>query len=66
MNRYVKKGYSGIEFSVGNNYVIAESEEKIKVTKRDQQIKDIKDGIVKFMERNFFPASFEPIKLSIS
>jgi replication factor A1 len=46
ISRYVKKGYSGVEVSVGNNDVLAESEEKIEVTKKVQQIKDIKDGMV--------------------
>jgi replication factor A1 len=42
----VKYGYSGIEIHVGNNDVLAESKEKIEVTKTVQKIKDIKDGMV--------------------
>ena len=42
---YVKRGYSGIEVNVGNNDILTESEEQIKVTKMVQQIKDIKDGM---------------------
>jgi len=45
LSGYVKRGYSGIEIHVGNNDVLTESEEQIEVTKRVQQIKDIKDGM---------------------
>jgi replication factor A1 len=42
---YVRKGSSGAEVHVGNKDVIAESKEKIEVTERVQQIKDINDGM---------------------
>ncbi len=42
---YAKQGYSGVEINVGNNGVLAESEEEIEVTASTQKIKDIKDGM---------------------
>jgi replication factor A1 len=42
---YAKQGYSGVEVNVGNNGVLAESEEEIDVTVSSQKIKDIKDGM---------------------
>ena len=42
---YAKQGYSGVEVNVGNNGVLAESEEEIEVTASTQKIKDIKDGM---------------------
>jgi replication factor A1 len=45
LSGYVKRGYSGIEIHVGNNDILTESEEQIEVTKRVQQIKDIKNDM---------------------
>ena len=42
---YAKQGYSGVEVNVGNNGVLAESEEEIDVAANNQKIKDIKDGM---------------------
>lgn len=42
---YAKQGYSGVEVNVGNNGVLAESEEEIDVAASNQKIKDIKDGM---------------------
>jgi replication factor A1 len=42
---YAKQGYSGVEVNVGNNGVLAESEEEIDVAASSQKIKDIKDGM---------------------
>lgn len=42
---YAKQGYSGVEVNVGNNGVIAESEEEIDVAASSQKIKDVKDGM---------------------
>lgn len=42
---YAKQGYSGVEVNIGNNGVLAESEEEIEVTASTQKIKDIKDGM---------------------
>ncbi len=42
---YAKQGYSGVEVNVGNNGVLAESEEDIDVAANNQKIKDIKDGM---------------------
>lgn len=42
---YAKQGYSGVEINVGNNGVLAESEEEIDVAANNQKIKDIKDGM---------------------
>ncbi|WP_292374758.1 OB-fold nucleic acid binding domain-containing protein [Methanosarcina sp. UBA411] len=42
---YAKQGYSGVEINVGNNGVLAESEEEIEVAASTQKIKDIKDGM---------------------
>ncbi|RXA18715.1 replication factor A [Methanosarcina sp. MSH10X1] len=42
---YVKQGYSGVEVNVGNNGVLAESEEEIDVAASSQKIKDVKDGM---------------------
>lgn len=42
---YAKQGYSGVEVNVGNNGVLAESEEEIEVIASTQKIKDIKDGM---------------------
>lgn len=42
---YAKQGYSGVEINVGNNGVLAESEEEIDVAPSNQKIKDIKDGM---------------------
>jgi replication factor A1 len=42
---YAKQGYSGVEINVGNNGVLAESEEEIDVAASSQKIKDIKDGM---------------------
>ena len=42
---YAKQGYSGIEVNVGNNGVLAESEEEIDVVASTRKIKDIKDGM---------------------
>lgn len=42
---YAKQGYSGVEINVGNNGVLAESEEDIDVAANNQKIKDIKDGM---------------------
>ncbi|MGB9941274.1 OB-fold nucleic acid binding domain-containing protein [Methanosarcina sp.] len=42
---YAKQGYSGVEVNVGNNGVLAESEEEIDVTASSQKIKDVKDGM---------------------
>ncbi|MCQ1536766.1 replication factor A [Methanosarcina sp. KYL-1] len=43
---YAKQGYSGVEVNIGNNGVLAESEEEIEeVAASSQQIKDIKDGM---------------------
>lgn len=42
---YAKQGYSGVEVNIGNNGVLAESEEEVDVTASNQKIKDIKDGM---------------------
>jgi replication factor A1 len=42
---YAKQGYSGVEVNVGNNGVLAESEEEIDVASSNKKIKDIKDGM---------------------
>lgn len=42
---YAKQGYSGVEVNIGNNGVIAESEEEVDVAASSQKIKDIKDGM---------------------
>lgn len=42
---YVKQGYSGVEVNIGNNGVLAKSEEDIDVAASSQKIKDVKDGI---------------------
>ncbi len=42
---YAKQGYSGVEVNVGNNGVLAESEEEIDVAASNKKIKDIKDGM---------------------
>lgn len=42
---YTKQGYSGVEVNIGNNGVIAESDEEVEVAANAQQIKDIKDGM---------------------
>ncbi|WP_292388667.1 OB-fold nucleic acid binding domain-containing protein [Methanosarcina sp. UBA5] len=42
---YAKQGYSGVEVNVGNNGVLAESEEEIDVAASNQKINDIKDGM---------------------
>lgn len=43
---YAKQGYSGVEVNIGNNGVLAESEEEIgDLATTTQQIKDIKDGM---------------------
>lgn len=42
---YTKQGYSGVEVNIGNNGVLAESEEEVEVSASPQQIKDIKDGM---------------------
>ncbi len=42
---YAKQGYSGVEVNVGNNGVLAESEEEIDVAASSQKIKDVKDGM---------------------
>jgi replication factor A1 len=42
---YAKQGYSGVEINIGNNGVLAESEEEVDVTANNQKIKDIKDGM---------------------
>lgn len=42
---YVKQGYSGVEVNIGNNGVLAKSEEDIDVAASSQKIKDVKDGM---------------------
>lgn len=42
---YTKQGYSGVEINIGNNGVLAESDEEVEVAANAQQIKDIKDGM---------------------
>lgn len=42
---YAKQGYSGVEVNVGNNGVLAESEEEIDIAASNRKIKDIKDGM---------------------
>lgn len=42
---YAKQGYSGVEVNIGNNGVLAESEEEVDVAASNQKIKDIKDGM---------------------
>lgn len=42
---FAKQGYSGVEINVGNNGVLAESEEEVDVAHSSQKIKDIKDGM---------------------
>jgi replication factor A1 len=42
---YVKQGYSGVEVNIGNNGVLAKSEEDIDVAVSSQKIKDVKDGM---------------------
>jgi replication factor A1 len=42
---YAKQGYSGVEVNIGNNGVLAESEEEIDVVASSQKINDIKDGM---------------------
>jgi replication factor A1 len=42
---YAKQGYSGVEINIGNNGVLAESEEEVDVTANYQNIIDIKDGM---------------------
>ena len=42
---YAKQGYSGVEINVGNNGVLAETDEEIDVAASSQKIKDIKEGM---------------------
>ena len=42
---YSKQGYSGVEVNIGNNGVLAESDEEIDVASNSQKIKDVKDGM---------------------
>ncbi|HHV24988.1 MAG: OB-fold nucleic acid binding domain-containing protein [Methanosarcina sp.] len=42
---YTKQGYSGVEVNIGNNGVLAKSEEDIDVAASSQKIKDVKDGM---------------------
>ena len=42
---YAKQGYSGVEVNIGNNGVLAETEEEIDVVASSQRIKDVKDGM---------------------
>ncbi|MGI5993066.1 MAG: replication factor A [Methanosarcina sp.] len=42
---YVKQGYSGVEVNIGNNGVLAKSDEDIDVAASSQKIKDVKDGM---------------------
>lgn len=42
---YAKQGYSGVEVNIGNNGVLAKSEEEVDVAASNQKIKDIKDGM---------------------
>jgi replication factor A1 len=42
---YAKQGYSGVEINIGNNGVLAESEEEVDVAANNQKIKDIKDSM---------------------
>ena len=42
---YVKEGYSGVEVNIGNNGVLAQTDEEVQVKHPSTKISDVKDGM---------------------